>query len=155
MKEKYEYLIDQYGVELVVNPEYAKKNNMFSLKLVQQHLANTYIIPCDIGCDFNPFHKYELYSWYMVTNRMDDSSSVKVSRNMELVMIPKAVAGNTMVGIAYLTDETATIVRQTLELLCEDKSNENEFWEKALYKKKKMIVAARVVPKDQVVEINT
>ena len=27
MKEKYEYLIDKYGVELVVNPEYAKKNN--------------------------------------------------------------------------------------------------------------------------------
>lgn len=155
MKEKYEYLIDKYGVELVVNPEYAKKNNMFSLKLVQQHLANTYIIPCDIWCKFNPFNKYELYSWYMVTNRMDDSSSVKVSRNMELIMIPKEIAGNSMVGIAYLTEDTAKIVCQTLKLLCEDKSNDNEFWEKALYKKKKMIVAARVIQNDRVVEINT
>lgn len=155
MKEKYEYLIDKYGVELVVNPEYAKKNNMFSLKLVQQHLANAYIIPCDIWCDFNPFNKYELYSWYMVTNRMDDSSSVKVNRNMELIMIPKEIAGNSMVGIAYLTEDTAKIVCQTLELLCEDKSNDNEFWEKALYKKKKMIVAARVIQNDRVVEINT
>lgn len=155
MKEKYEYLIDKYGVELVVNPEYAKKNNMFSLKLVQQHLANSYIIPCDIWCDFNPFNKYELYSWYMVTNRMDDSSSVKVNRNMELIMIPKEDVGNSMVGIAYLTEDTAKIVCQTLELLCEDKGNDNEFWEKALYIKKKMIVAARVVQNDRVVEINT
>lgn len=155
MKEKYEYLIDKYGVELVVNPEYAKKNNMFSLKLVQQHLANTYIIPCDIWCDFNPFNKYELYSWYMVTNRMDDSSSVKVNRNMELIMIPKEDVGNSMVGIAYLTEDTAKIVCHTLELLCEDKGNDNEFWEKALYIKKKMIVAARVVQNDRVVEINT
>ena len=28
MKERYEYLIDEYGVELVVNPEYASKNNL-------------------------------------------------------------------------------------------------------------------------------
>lgn len=28
MKEKYEYLIDEYGVDLVVNPEYAIKNNL-------------------------------------------------------------------------------------------------------------------------------
>ena len=91
----------------------------------------------------------------MVTNRMDDSSSVKVSRNMELIMIPKEIAGNSMVGIAYLTEDTAKIVCQTLELPCEDKSNDNEFWEKALYKKKKMIVAARVIQNDRVVEINT
>ena len=91
----------------------------------------------------------------MVTNRMDDSSSVKVNRNMELIMIPKEDVGNSMVGIAYLTEDTAKIVCQTLELLCEDKGNDNEFWEKALYIKKKMIVAARVVQNDRVVEINT
>ena len=34
LKEKYEYLIDKYGVELVFNPDYAVKNNMHSLKLV-------------------------------------------------------------------------------------------------------------------------
>lgn len=32
MKEKYEYLIDEYGVNLIVNPEYAEKNNLYSLK---------------------------------------------------------------------------------------------------------------------------
>ena len=31
MKEKYEYLMDAYGVELIVNPEYALKNNLHSL----------------------------------------------------------------------------------------------------------------------------
>lgn len=35
MKEKYEYLMDEYGVELVVNPDYASKNNLHSLKLVK------------------------------------------------------------------------------------------------------------------------
>lgn len=47
MKEKYEYLMDEYGVELVVNSEYASKNNLHSVKLVKDHLQNSYIIPCD------------------------------------------------------------------------------------------------------------
>ena len=63
LKEQFEYLIDEYDVELVVNPEYAVKNNLHSLKLVLNHLSNSYIIPCDIWCDRNPFHRNELYSW--------------------------------------------------------------------------------------------
>lgn len=59
MKEKYEYLIDEYGVELVVNSEYAAKNNLHSLKLVKEHLENSYIVPCDIWCDRNPFHRHK------------------------------------------------------------------------------------------------
>ena len=47
MKEKYEYLIDEYCVELVVNADYAAKNNLHSIKLVKEHLENAYIIPCD------------------------------------------------------------------------------------------------------------
>lgn len=51
MKESFEYLIDKYGVELVVNKEYAAKNNLSSLALVSERLGNTYIVPCDVWCD--------------------------------------------------------------------------------------------------------
>lgn len=47
--------MDEYGVELVVNPDYAAKNNLHSLRLVKEHLENAYIVPCDIWCDRNPF----------------------------------------------------------------------------------------------------
>lgn len=68
MKEQYEYLIDLYGVDLVVNSDYVGKNNLHSLALVADRIDNTYIIPCDIWCDRNPFSRYELYSWYMVSD---------------------------------------------------------------------------------------
>ena len=45
MKERFEYLIDAFGVELVVNPEYARKNNLHSLALVKHRLSNCYIVP--------------------------------------------------------------------------------------------------------------
>ena len=106
MKEKYEYLIDEYGVELIVNADYAAKNNLHSVKLVKEHLENAYIIPCDIWCDRNPFHRHELYSWYMVSDLVDEESDVRVNRKMELVRTIQT-AGNAMIGISYLTAEHA------------------------------------------------
>ncbi len=108
MKEKYEYLIDEYEAELVVNVDYAAKNNLHSVKLAKEHLENVYIIPCDIWCDRNPLHRHELYSWYMVSDLVDNESNVRVNRKMELVTVPESSGGNAMVGICYLVKEDAS-----------------------------------------------
>ena len=155
MKEQFEYLIDGYGVELIVNEEYSQKNNLHSMSLVLNHLLNTYIIPCDIWCNRNPFHKNELYSWYMVSDLIDDESTVRVNRKMELVTVPHSVAGNSMIGIAYLLEEQAAVVRQRILAYSQDSDYNDAFWEEALYEKGKMIIQARVVHSADVVEINT
>ncbi len=85
MKDKFEYLIDEFGVRLVVNREYASRNNLYSMKLVADRLSNTYVVPCDIWCRENPFSRHELYSWYMVSDREDEGSDVRVNRKRELV----------------------------------------------------------------------
>ena len=156
MKEHFEYLIDEYGVHLVVNEEYFCKNNLHSMKLVLEHLSNTYIIPGDIWCENNPFRKNELYSWYMVSDMMDNGSDVRVNRKMELVSIPESSGGNAMIGIAYLVAEEASIVRKKITEMCLDSRYDGSFWEKALYDgKNRMIVPARLVHGTDVVEINT
>lgn len=155
MKEKYEYLMDEYGVELVVNPDYASKNNLHSLKLVKEHLENAYIVPCDIWCDRNPFHRHELYSWYMVSDLVENESNVRVNRKMELVTVSENVGGNAMIGISYLTKEDSDTVSTRIKELCKNPQYDGSFWEEALYNKDRMIVAARVVHSADVVEINT
>lgn len=155
MKEKYEYLIDKYGVELVVNPEYSTKNNLYSMKLVLKHLSNTYVIPCDIWCNKNPYRRNELYSWYMVSDLVDNDSTIRVNRKMELVSVPQFAGGNEMIGISYLLEEQAAIVRKRIKELCSDERNKDVFWEKALYSGERMITQARVVHSSDVVEINT
>lgn len=80
MKEQFEYLIDEYGVELIVNEQYAETNNFHSLALASEYIANTYIIPCDVWCNLNPFHHQELYSWYMDSDLVDNDSTVRVNR---------------------------------------------------------------------------
>lgn len=155
MKEKYEYLMDEYGVELVVNPDYAAKNNLHSLRLVKEHLENAYVVPCDIWCDRNPFHRHELYSWYMVSDLVENESNVRVNRKMELVTVSENVGGNAMIGISYLTKEDADTVSTRIKELCKNPQYDGSFWEKALYNKDRMIVTARVVHSADVVEINT
>ncbi len=46
-KESFYYLEDKYGVGIVVNGEYAERNNNSSLMLVREVLGNTYICSSD------------------------------------------------------------------------------------------------------------
>ncbi len=156
LKEKYEYLIDKYGVNLIYNPDYSLKNNIHSLKLAVDKISNTYIIPCDIWAEKNPFSNQELYSWYSVSDVVDDDSTVRINRQRELMYIDEGKGGNTMIGISYLLEEQASIVRNNIKNLCKDKVNDNLFWEEALFnEQQKMIIYARVYKSDEVVEINT
>ena len=160
MKEKFEYLIDEFGVRLVVNRDYSSKNNLFSMNLVADRLSNTYIVPCDIWCRSNPFSAHELYSWYMVSDREDPDSDVRVNRKRELVVTGAAVksagsryagerssgaaggaggqiseAGNAMIGIAYLDRNAAQKVSARIRELCALRGHDGDFWEEALYEK--------------------
>ena len=153
MKEQFEYLIDEYKVKLIVNEKYAEKNNLHSLRLAADYLSNTYIIPCDIWCDKNPFHRYELYSWYMVSDLVTDESNVRVNRKAELVK--NNAGGNQMVGITYLVEEDSRIIKERLIEYDNQKKYDNSFWEETLYSGEKMIVQANVVHSDEVVKINT
>ena len=155
MKEQYEYLIDEYGVDLIVAPDYATKNNLHSLKTAADHLSNSYIIPCDIWCEKNPYSRNELYSWYMVSDLVDDDSTVRVNRKQELVVQKEQAGGNAMIGICYLLEAEAAIVRERLEELGRDSRYDGAFWEETLYRKDRMIVTARVVHAADAVEINT
>lgn len=154
-KEQFEYLADKYGVSLIINDEYALKNNLHSLALALPYIANTYIIPCDIWCDKNPFRQFELYSWYMVSDQMNKESTVRVNKKMELVAVSKKQSGNTMVGISYLTGDHCEIIRERLKVLDGNLKYNDSFWEDALMDGDKMIVYARLIHANNVVEINT
>lgn len=155
MKERFEYLIDKYSVKLVVNPEYAQKNNLYSLALLKHKLGNTYIMPSDIWCRENPFHAHELYSWYMLQDTPNKKSPVRANRQQELVRAEGNRVGNTMIGISYLRKEETGAFLQMMQKLCMEPGNENLFWDDILYQKGMPVIAANVVDEQAVTEINT
>lgn len=153
MKESYEYLIDKYGVSLCINMEYAHKNNLHSLYMVREKLKNCYIIPCDLWFEENPFHREELYSWYMVTEAMSRNSSVKINRKGLICKCQDV--GNKMVGLSYVHSNEADVMRQKLE---EKEANwhfDNEFWECVIDEKQGVCFQAVKTKETSYTEINT
>lgn len=155
MKDSFEYLIDEYGVRLAYAADYASTNNIHSLAVAVNKIENTYIVPCDIWCDRNPFRRYELYSWYMVSDLVDEVSDVRVNRKMELVKVGEHSSGNGMIGIAYLTGDEAATVQSRVKKYVKKHDYNKKFWEETLYTDDRMIVQAKVVHATDVVEINT
>lgn len=154
MKEQFEFLIDKYNVELIVNEEYKIKNNLFSLNAVIDKVSNAYIVPCDVYCQENPFNTDEIYSWYMVKGIKDKTSSVRVNRKNELVEIKKE-QGNSMIGIAYVNSESSKDIIERIKYYCNQRNSSDLFWEDAMMHNKKMLFYAKVVGNQSVVEIDT
>ena len=155
MKERYEYLIDEFNVKLVVNSEYQIKNNLHSLSKIKSSIDKTYIVPCDIWAEENPFSDFEPYSWYMVTDETSVESTVRVNRKRELVMVDEDEEGNQMIGLCYVMGQEAKAVQEKLQEFSKKPSYDHEFWECTLQDKNKWMIPSKVVDSKQFIEINT
>ncbi len=186
LKDEFEYLIDDYGIKLVINKEYAGKNNLHSMACVTDLPGNIYIVPCDIWCEENPFRCHEAASWYMMADAADPETGFRVNRKEEVVRVgsksqgrkaenevetPHMIAdripvsgtpedmlrGQRMVGITYLVEEDWDIVKHRLDEMSLNARYDNLFWEESLFEagKDRMMIPARVVSSDGVIEINT
>lgn len=154
-KEMFEYLTAKYGCILINNEDYSVKNNLHSLYLARNFLSNTYIVPSDIYCVENPFMEFEGASWYMISDLVDEYSTVRIDRNKLLRKIPDSLAGNEMLGVCYLNNESTNIVKYRLEELECDCRYDDAFWETTLFDEERMIVEGRVVSCSKVFEFNT
>lgn len=63
-KEYFFYLEDKFGVRLVINEDYATRNNNSSLYVVRDYLRNSYICSSDNYFSINPFNAYEWSAFY-------------------------------------------------------------------------------------------
>ena len=66
-KEYFFYLTEKYGVKIVVNPDYATRNNNSTLWYVKEQLDNTYICSSDDYFTQNPFEHYVSEAYYSAT----------------------------------------------------------------------------------------
>ncbi|WP_270529833.1 phosphotransferase [Limosilactobacillus vaginalis] len=130
MKEHYEYLIDQYGVELIVNTKYGEWNNLYSLYLAKDYLENSYIVPCDLWFKHNPFSALEDQAWYMFSRQTNSGSNWQVTNRGNIK--PVNQDGNRMVGLAYLDNELGKQLKQRLIDRVDSRDGLNQFWESTL-----------------------
>lgn len=150
MKEKFEYLIDKFGVELVVNRNYKYSNNSFSLNCVNKYINNSYIIPADLYFSNNIFGEFEFSSYYLLSNETKETSTFGVDKFRQLRRINNS--GFAVVGLCFIKDSDSLLFRKNLAEITI--RNNNAYWEDALFLNDFKIYCD-FINADQYVEINT
>lgn len=153
MKEHYEYLIDKYDVQLIVNSHYSEWNNIYSLYLARKQLENSYIVPCDVWFKENPFSSLEDQSWYMFSNHSNNNSEWQVSSRGTIKQVKEN--GNQMVGLAYINSQSGQMLRKALDERIDHQEQLNQFWESTLDNHGEFILNAYLINDSQYAEVNS
>lgn len=152
MKEHYEFLIDKYNVKLVVNSHYKDWNNIYSLFLVKDDISDTYVLPCDVWFEKNPFSTIEDESWYLFGEEQVPGSNWQVKNNEKVRF--NSSKGNKMIGLAYLNEMQGKNISKLLEKSIEEKQYAS-FWEDVLENKKNFLLKGKLISNNSHAEINS
>lgn len=152
MKEHYEFLIDKYNVKLVVNSHYKDWNNIYSLFLVKDDISDTYVLPCDVWFEKNPFSTIEDESWYLFGEEQVSGSNWQVKNNEKVRF--NSSKGNKMIGLAYLNEMQGKNISKLLEKSIEEKQYAS-FWEDVLENKKNFLLKGKLISDNSHAEINS
>lgn len=125
--ESFEYLVEKYGVQLIVSGQYATANNFSSLQLVAHRLGNSFVIDGDTYIrrpvvpllrpgvsQFICQKTLQGLEWELVTDA--DGRVLEVRKD--------SPSGYSMSGVSWWTEEAAALLRQEL-----DRSGPDDYWE--------------------------
>lgn len=134
MKEKFFYLEQKYGVILVINNEFSRKGNLYSLFVVKEKLLNTYVCCADQYFTHNPFlyDNPDNNSYRACTYLKGKFREFAVTVSDADVITGVTVGGSdslAMVGHAYLNDCFSSIFRKMIEKEIDDFGIASMFWE--------------------------
>jgi len=132
LKEKFDYLIDKFGVRLVYNPEYAVKNNLASLYRVRDQLKNSYLLAADNWIENNIFNPSEEKSWYSCVYKTGLTSEWCVKTDEKGRITDVAVGGCdswVMYGPVFLSESFSEKFVKKIEEYYKMPGKENYMWE--------------------------
>ena len=132
LKEKFDYLIDKFDVQLVFNPEFKTKNNLSSLYYARQYLKNSYILSADNWMEQNIFNLSEENTWYSCVYKDGPTSEwcVTVDENGRINKV--IIGGNdswVMMGPVFVSESFSSEFRGKIEEYFMRPGTENYMWE--------------------------
>lgn len=130
--EYFFYLAAQFGVSIMVNPDYATLNNHSTLWVARARLGNTYICSSDNYFTQNPFRTY-MYAATYATEYVDGPTNEWcVTTDADDVITDVTVGGRdawVMLGHAYFDRAFSTRFREVLEQEYGQPRTASKLWE--------------------------
>lgn len=131
-KEAFFYLEDKYGVKIVINRDYAERNNNSSLMLVREILGNTYICSSDNYFEESPFEVHVWKAYYAAQLFEGPTREWCLTTGPHGRITKVAVGGSDawcMIGHAYFDREFSARFREILEAEYDLPQTRDKLWE--------------------------
>lgn len=132
LHEQFDYLKEKYGVKLVFNEKYAEYNNFYSLYLVKDYLADSYVIDADnylfknmFKSDINRSTYFSVYredcenEWFLIYG---DDYKVK-----DIIVDSKA--GRILSGVSFWDKETAEKINKFIDFAYDSNEFMDLYWD--------------------------
>lgn len=131
-KEAFFYLEDKYGVHIIVNRDYAERNNSSSIMLVREILGNTYVCSSDNYFEENPFesHVWKAYYAAQFFEGPTDEWALTTGAHGRITKVEVGGADAwCMVGHAYFDRSFSERFREILETEYDLPETRGKLWE--------------------------
>ena len=132
-KEFFFYLEEQMGVHIVVNPEFAQRNNNSTLMRVIDKLGNSFICSSDVYFTENPFERYVWKSYYAAQCAETDTAewcmTTGAKDRIENVEVGGPAGSWYMIGQAYFDRTFSQRFAQILVDEYDDPRTADKLWE--------------------------
>ena len=135
MKEKFFYLEQKYpGLHLIVNNEFGKKGNLYTVYMAREYLSNTFICCADHYFINNPFmfENKDNHSWRACVFEEGKFREFAVTVSDAGVITDMSIGGHdslAQVGCAYINSSFASRFRKLMEAEINDFGVASMFWE--------------------------
>lgn len=133
LKDKFDFLKDKYGVTLVHNDMFDKYNNIYTMYLVKDYLADSYVIEGDIYLA-NNFLKSDVKSSTYFTAPKEKFSNewmLNFDSTNKLTSIEVGSESNRYImnGVSYWSADDAEFIISKLEKYIESGDFKDLFWD--------------------------
>lgn len=134
LKEKFEYLIDKWGVKLLYNPEYHNKNTLTTVYRARDCFKgkNTYLLSSDNWIRNNMYHTYECGAWYSSVYMEGKTSEWCMDSNKKELITKVQVGGSdswVMYGPVFFSKKFSEEFFPILETYYHTPGTEQMYWE--------------------------
>lgn len=131
-KEQFFYLEEKFGVSIVINHQFASRNNNSTLMMVREMLGNTYICSSDDYFTANPFERYVWTAYYAAQYSSGFTKEWCISTGRKDRIESVTIGGSDawfMTGHAYFDRAFSSTFIQILADVYDDPRTEGKLWE--------------------------
>lgn len=132
LNEKFEYLKEKYGIELVYNDKYNVYNNVYTMYLVKDYLADSYVIDADVYINRNFIKDDIKNSTYFTAYKKDVKNEWRLNFNDEKRVESIDIItgeGYILSGVSYWSLNDGKTIAKELEKVIVEGNFKDLYWD--------------------------